>query len=335
MDQHNEHHCSEVLSANSNEKSPLEQATLELHSARASLDGRVFLWSPREVQRLRARGRLAVTPVGACGAKAATNGKAAAVPALLSDEELFACHVSGLLPPGSVRAPPPPDGPASAPRGAGAADVGSILGRALRREIELARARAAGGFCSGGQSQPPPPSALRRLVFLDLWRKGYSCTNGLKFGVDFLCYRGDPTAVHAAFMVIVASEADATGAAGPGSAVGTGLPHGRVLAGSAGETGLAGDAGSGIALLDLVARSRVATTALKICVMAWASPQIEEIGGADDGEAHLVGGSVRYAAFKRMGPGTAMFADAAAQQDGADRRSALGEEFFAAGANEQ
>ena len=289
--------------------SPLESAVLELRSARVSSDGRVFLWSPREVQRLRARGRLAITPIGACGAKAATNGKAAAVPALLSDEELFACHVSGLLPPGSVRAPPPSDGPAGNSRGVGAADVGSILGRALRREIELAR--AAGGYSGGG---PPPPSALRRLVFLDLWRKGYSCTNGLKFGVDFLCYRGDPTAVHAAFMVIVASEADASGAAAPGSATGPGLPRLAALAEHTTGSGRA-HVGLGIALLDLVARSRVATTALKICVMAWASPQIEEVGGAEDGEAHLAGGSVRYAAFKRMGPGSAMFADAAARSE--------------------
>jgi hypothetical protein len=83
--------------------------------------------------------------------------------------------------------------------------------------------------------------------------------------------------------------------------------------------------GEGIALLDLVARSRVATTALKVCVMAWADPEIS----IDDTkkEADLVGGTVRYAAFKRMGPGTAIFSDSEAMKAGAERHKQLGEEW--------
>jgi len=55
-----------------------------------------------------------------------------------------------------------------------------------------------------------------------------------------------------------------------------------------------------IAPLDLVAKSRVATTVVKICVMAYGNPET---------------GHVRYACFKRMGPGSAIFVAASALLD--------------------
>jgi tRNA splicing endonuclease len=111
---------------------------------------------------------------------------------------------------------------------------------------------------------PGAGAAVRRAVYADLWRRGYRLTPGLKFGCDYLAYAADASAVHAGFMVIVRA-ARARGAA--------------------------------IAAADLVARSRVATTALKTCVMAY-------------GDAAT--GAVAYAAFKRMGPGSAVFAAAGA-----------------------
>lgn len=284
-------------------------------NGRATRDGRVFLFSPSEALLLRTRGRIAITAIGACAAKAATNGKAAAVPVLLSDEELFACFVSGYFPLGSIKGDfetdlvmpknlAAPDSSTTA-----VVDAGAILARSLYLELVEIRQREGsdehvdrplsssssssdniGSNVQGSvASTVIPRGSLKRLVFLDLWRKGYSCTNGLKFGVDFLCYRGDPSSVHAAFMVIVAAE------------------------------------GEGIALLDLVARSRVATTALKVCVMAWASPELS----IDDAkkEVDLVGGTVRYSAFKRMGPGTAIFSDSEAMKAGAERHKELGEEW--------
>lgn len=203
-----------------------------------------LVWSIDEIVWLRSKCRIAVTAIGACSAKVATRGKAAAVPVLLTDEDLYTCIVNGW-----VRVVDPSGTPV---------DAHSAL------EDSLAAL--------------PSPAArerqwLRRAVHADLTSKGYALTNGIKFGVDFLAYKGDPTSVHAAFMVIVGRE------------------------------------GQGISTLDLVARSRVATTALKMAVMAWArlpSPS-DPAGGRPP---------VTYAVFKRMGPGTAIFADSAAQRAG-------------------
>lgn len=215
-----------------------------------------LMWSPAEILRLRSKGHLAVTPIGMCSVKTATRGKAAAVPVMLSDEELYTCWQNGWA--------------RVLDESGKQFDVGGYLRQSLSCDVT-------------GEM------LLKRIVFYDLWSKGYCCTNGLKFGVHYLTYRGDPTSVHAAFMVIVSREGD------------------------------------GIATLDLVARSRVATTALKICVMAWAdTSSTSGVHASDDasasglptGGAGTVDGTVRYAAFRRMGPGTAIFADAAAQEAG-------------------
>jgi tRNA splicing endonuclease len=261
-------------------------------NGRVTQDGRVYLFSPSEALLLRTKGRIAVTAIGACGAKAATNGKAAAVPVLLSDEELFTCFVSGYFPLGSIKGEWGLETNHQKDTVV-IVDAGEILARSLYKELIDCRKRNEENYYQSSIpfSLPIPTlrSALKRLVFLDLWRKGYSCTIGLKFGVDFLCYRGDPSNVHAAFMVMVAEE------------------------------------GEGIALLDLVARSRVATTALKVCVMAWALPEISI--NDEKEEVELTGGSVRYSAFKRMGPGTAIFSDNEAMKAGVSRHNLLGEEW--------
>ena len=192
---------------------------------------RFFMWDAVEVARLRYFGRVAITAIGSCPTKTATRGKAAALPVMLSDEE------------------------ASALVGAGWVRVVNAMGEPVDASATLAAA------VSG---DPDGVRAQRRLVWRDLWSRGYSLTNGIKFGCDYLCYRADPTAVHAAFMVVVLRE------------------------------------GAGVRPLSLVAVSRVATTALKIAVVAWANTEA---------------GTVRYAAFKRMGPGTAIFADSAAQRE--------------------
>lgn len=41
------------------------------------------------------------------------------------------------------------------------------------------------------------------VVFKDLWFKGFCMVDGLKFGVDYLCYGSDPTKTHADLMVTV------------------------------------------------------------------------------------------------------------------------------------
>lgn len=190
---------------------------------------RFFMWDGAEVARLRYFGRVACTAIGSCPTKSSTRGKAAALPVMLSDEE--SCALIG----------------------AGWARVVDATGEPVDASAHLAAGVA--GDENGHRAQ-------RRLVWRDLWTRGYSLTNGIKFGCDYLCYRADPTAVHAAFMVVVVKE------------------------------------GVGIRPLSLTAVARVATTALKIAVVAWADP---------------AAGTVRYAAFKRMGPGTAIFADARAQ----------------------
>lgn len=93
-------------------------------------------------------------------------------------------------------------------------------------------------------------------------------TSGIKFGVDFLAYRADPSTCHAAFMVAIFGQCDDDGSS----------PASRARL---------------VSPMDLVARSRVATTALKICVLAYVNDN---------------NGSVSYEAFKRMGVGHAVFA---------------------------
>jgi tRNA splicing endonuclease len=188
-----------------------------------------FVWDAADVTRLRIRGRLAVSAIGACPTKTSTRGKAAAVPVLLSDQELHVGASNGWW---------------------------RVVDAASGQPCDLAaHLRAVAERDTSGRI------VLHRLVSLDLWKMGYFLTNGIKFGCDYLAYRADPSMVHAAFMVVVATE------------------------------------GQGIAPLDLVARARVATTALKTCVMAWGD---------------VASGTVRYAAFRRMGPGTAIFADSEA-----------------------
>ena len=203
-----------------------------------------LVWRPHDCARLRALGRLCASPVGLCAARLATRGKAAAVPLVLSDEELAVA--AGVA--------------AQAWR---TAAVDSRSGAAMPLEA-LLEASAARAVAAGG-ARAAAALRLRRLVFGDLWRRGYRCTAGLKFGCDYLAYTADASCVHAAFMVIVRRDG--------------------------------GGGGGDIAALDLVAKSRVATTALKICVMAF----------GDEGT-----GRVRYAAFKRMGPGSAIFEAVAA-----------------------
>jgi tRNA splicing endonuclease len=192
---------------------------------------RYLLWDIDHIARLRSFGKMAVTAIGSCSTKTATRGKAAALPVMLSDEETCALI------------------------GAGWARVVDAVGNDIANPMApllAATAEPSGNF-----------RACRRLVFRDLWTRGYLLTNGIKFGCDYLCYRADPTAVHAAFMVVVEQE------------------------------------GNGIRPLSLTAVARVATTALKIAVVAWADSRA---------------GTVRYAAFKRMGPGTAIFKDSNAEE---------------------
>lgn len=189
-----------------------------------------LLWSAEECIRIRLTGRIAVSPVGQCPVKIESNGKAAAVPAILSDEEL--CLVIAL---------------------GWAKLVDATSGAELAPSDVLAASLAA-------SPRPPNDVRLRRIAFLDLWAKGYRMTSGIKFGVDWLTYRGDPTSCHAAFMVTVLA------------------------------------AGAPVAPLDLIARSRVATTALKICALAYVQ--------LPSGTAPS---SVSYQAFRRMGVGSAVF----------------------------
>ncbi|KAK7067269.1 tRNA-splicing endonuclease subunit Sen34 [Halocaridina rubra] len=42
---------------------------------------------------------------------------------------------------------------------------------------------------------------LRYAVYKDLWEKDYYITSGIKFGGDFLVYKGDPILYHASFIV--------------------------------------------------------------------------------------------------------------------------------------
>ena len=193
-----------------------------------SLRGPVpLLWSVDDCIRVRSVGRIAVTPIGQCPTRVESNGKAAAVPAMLSDEEL--CVMVAL---GWVRL------------------VDSSSSLELSPTAVLAESLASAS-CSLHEAR------LRRIAFMDLWAKGYFMTSGIKFGVDWLTYRADPTSCHAAFMLSI-------------------LP-----------------ADAALAPLDLIARARVATTALKICAFAYVS-----LG--DDSAAS----KVSYRAFRRMGVGT-------------------------------
>jgi len=197
-----------------------------------------MVWNPSHCARLRALGRLCATPIGLCSAKIATRGKAAAVPLLLNDEELWVCCM--VATDWAIRI------------------LDSRTGALVDRAALFAKAAPVAADADAGFRH------ARRLVFADLWRRGYRCTNGLKFGCDYLSYTADASQVHAAFMVIVRQDD--------------------------GED-------ADIAPMDLVAKSRVATTALKICVMAYGNTRT---------------GAVKYAAFKRMGPGSAVFQAASA-----------------------
>lgn len=164
-----------------------------------------LIWSSFDCVRLRGEGGVAISPVGMCPLKLSTNGKAAAVPAALSDEELFLCHTLGWL-----------DCVDSA---TGASiDAQQLLDTAVNK--------------AGGEQQKAL-LLLKRTAFMDLWARGYRLTSGLKFGVEYLAYRSDPSVCHAAFMVRV-------------------LPAGRH-----------------ITPLDLVVRARIATTTLKTAVLAY------------------------------------------------------------------
>ena len=199
-----------------------------------------FVWRAADCARLRALGRLCASPVGLCAARLATRGKAAAVPLVLSDEEL-----------------------------AVAAGAAAAAWRTRAVDSRTGAPLACGDLLAASAARAPPGWRARRAVFADLWRRGYRCTSGLKFGVDYLAYTADASHVHAAFMVIVREDR--------------------------------GDAD--IAALDLVAKARVATTALKICVMAYGCGD----GGGGGAAAGDAAARVRYAAFKRMGPGSAVF----------------------------
>jgi tRNA-intron lyase len=215
----------------------------------AAAGDRYFMWDALEVARLRTRGHLAITAIGSCAMKTSTRGKAAALPVMLSDEE--ACV---LLEAGWAR-----------------------MVDALGSPVADANARLAAEVAG----DPTGVRSLRRLAFRDMWLRGYCLTNGVKFGCDYLCYRDDPTAVHAAFMVVVLRE------------------------------------GSGVRTLSLTAVARVATTALKIAVVAWVDPHAR---------------TVRYAAFKRMGPGSAIFQDARAAGSEGEAAAAAAAAAGAAGA---
>lgn len=43
----------------------------------------------------------------------------------------------------------------------------------------------------------------RYLIYKDLWECGYTLTTGLKFGGDYLVYKGHPHTVHASFIAVV------------------------------------------------------------------------------------------------------------------------------------
>ena len=191
-----------------------------------------LVWSPEDCVRLRKIGRIAASAVGMCSSKVATNGKSAAVPLALGDEELYVATALGWL----VVAP-------------GSAPSLPTLAAALDLSLALS---------------PDRDSAVRRRVaYCDLWGRGYRLTPGIKFGVHYLAYKADPSVIHADFMVNVLAEGDET------------------------------------APLDLIARSRVATTALKVAVFAY----VDLRGGEGDAPCP----TVRYQAFKRMGPGQANF----------------------------
>jgi hypothetical protein len=190
-----------------------------------------LVWDVMQCARLRGIGRLAATPIGYCSMKVATRGKAAAVPLWLGDEELY---VAGLL-----------------------HDWLTVTDALTGKPFDLRAHMAAVAAVEPGR-------ALKRVVFADLWRNGYRCTSGIKFGVDYLAYTTDPSQVHAEYMIV----------ARPDTAVGACMSP-----------------------LDLIGRARVATSTLKMCVIAY---------------GNVATGAVRYAAFKRMGTGAAVFLSSSA-----------------------
>lgn len=199
-----------------------------------------LIWDESDCAWLRGRGRVSATPIGSCMLRTATRGKAAAVPMLLSPEELYVCL-----------------------RNEWVAVVDSLTGHTVDawRDylLPLGRRDAA--------------HVRRRSALYDLWMRGYRCTAGMKFGVDYLTYTSDPSVVHAAYMLIVARK------------------------------------GELMSPMEMLSRARVATTSLKICVVAY----VEEVPALlEDLHAKV---AVTYAAFRRMGPGSAVFLTASALLD--------------------
>jgi tRNA splicing endonuclease len=86
-------------------------------------------------------------------------GKAAAVPAILSDEELFLVVALGWA---------------------------TLLDAATDARLDPAAVLAASFARASGS---PLQARLKRATFADLWAKGYRMTSGIKFGVDWLAYR--------------------------------------------------------------------------------------------------------------------------------------------------
>ena len=40
-------------------------------------------------------------------------------------------------------------------------------------------------------------------MYVDLWERGYTLTSGLKYGADYLVYKGDPALVHSQYLASV------------------------------------------------------------------------------------------------------------------------------------
>ena len=208
------------------------EAPIEVRLVAAPSSWTCLIWSYDDCVRLRRKWKVAVSPVGNCPQKIATNGKLAAIPVVIEDDVLY---------------------------------LGAHLG--WWRIVDSASGTVVDPWTVLEHNAHAPGAASllqRRIVFADLWAKGYRMTNGIKFGVDYLAYRADPSMCHAAFMVMVLA-LDVSG-------------------------------GANIASLDLVTRSRVATTALKICVLAYVDTRE---GPSRD--------AVSFAAFRRMGPGHVAF----------------------------
>ena len=56
---------------------------------------------------------------------------------------------------------------------------------------------------SSGDDIVEPELESRVTVFRDLWGRGFTITSGLKYGADYLVYKGDPALVHSCFLALV------------------------------------------------------------------------------------------------------------------------------------